>query len=119
MQLLYKHTVHVDVYLLRHRGAKLSKDRLTGFRGHLRLSGCIVSGEAGRPSHRSYTASLTDGTPPHYPGAAIMHLHGAVLTRLDARGFVLTGEEIAPYQERHQAYPQAWFCVPVAPAAPT
>lgn len=90
---------------------------MTGVRGHLRLSGCIVSGDAGRPSHRSYTASLTDGKPPPYPGAAIMHLHGAVLTRLDARGFVLTGEEIAPYRERHQAYPQASFCVPVREGA--
>lgn len=111
--MLYKQTVLVDVYPLRERGAKLPKDRLIGRRGHLRLDGCLVPDESGNGWRRSFTASLTDGKPPPFPGAAMMHLMSVTLTRLDGRGFVLTGRELGSYREQYEARPQAWFCVPV------
>jgi hypothetical protein len=110
--------VFVDVYPLRHNGEKLPTDKLVGVRGHLHLEACTVSGEAGRPARRSYSAHLTDGRPAPYPGASMRCLYGVTLTRMDSRGFVLTGTELASYQERYREDPQAWFCVPVSAGAP-
>lgn len=97
-----------DVYFLRRRGEKLPPDRLPGMRGHVRLDGCMT------PEGRSYTALLTDGRPSPYPGACITRLLSARLTRMDHRGFILTGIELGDYSEQYPSWPQAWFCVPVS-----
>lgn len=62
-------------------------------------------------------ALLTDGLPPPYPGACITRLYSVRLTRMDHRGFVLTGTELGDYSEQYPRWPQAWFCVPVRSAA--
>lgn len=95
--------MHVDVIQLRNRGVKLPKADLEGpTRGHLRMNRWQLHNSQ---EHRMVTtATLTAfgeiSNPPIIPP-----LSDATVTRLDARGMVIVGEQSVG----GQTYRQAWF----------
>lgn len=105
-----------DVYLLRREGVKLPKDRLVGIRGLLRIERGRVGG-AGE-DRLSMTASVHTMWPQPFPGHAAAKLYGAIVTRLDERGFVIVGNEVVMNGLGADTYPQAWACVPVTDSMP-
>lgn len=108
--------MYADVYLLRYRGQKLPKSRIFGIRGRLRIERGLTSAE-GDAARISMTASVHTRWPQPYPGHAEATLYGAVVTRLDERGFVIVGREVVSSGLGAVTYPQAWACVPVLDAA--
>lgn len=105
-----------DVYFLRREGVALPKDRLLGMRGQLQVEPGRIQDAKGL--RKSMTAKVLLHEP-NYPGQAAAKLYGVTLTRLDARGFVLTGMELKMVGMGAKTFPQAWFCRPVSVAAPS
>lgn len=101
-----------DVFPLRLHGIKLPADKLVAVRGRLRASRGQVIGGAEGPRW-AVTASVHTRWPQPYPGHAEATLYEACLSRLDERGFVLTGREVVMSGLGADIYAQAWFCRPV------
>jgi hypothetical protein len=104
----------VEAVRLRREGAKLASDEMDPpLRAYLRLEPGLESGTHGNPPRRTYSACLSLLREPPYPGESHWPmLHGATVTRINARGMVIAGTEIVMTGGANE-YRQAWACRPV------